>query len=79
MASTRVKLPNLGEAAEAAVVVEWHVAVGDRVEIEQVLVTVETDKVDTDVPSPVAGTVVELSADPGRELHPGDPICVIET
>jgi pyruvate/2-oxoglutarate dehydrogenase complex dihydrolipoamide acyltransferase (E2) component len=78
MASTRVKLPNLGDSAEA-VVVEWHVAAGDQVEVEQALVTVETDKVDTDVPSPVAGTVVELLAEPGSELHPGDPICVIET
>lgn len=79
MASTRVKLPNLGDSVEAAVVVEWHVAAGDQVEVEQVLVTVETDKVDTDVPSPVAGAVVELLADPGSELRPGDPICVIET
>jgi 2-oxoisovalerate dehydrogenase E2 component (dihydrolipoyl transacylase) len=79
MASTRVKLPNLGEAAEAVVVVEWHVAAGDRVEVEQALVTVETDKVDTDVPSPVAGTVTELLVEPGTELRTGDPICVIET
>lgn len=79
MASTRIKLPNLGDSAEAAVVVEWHVAPGDQVEVEQALVTVETDKVDTDVPSPVAGTVVELVAEPGAELRPGDPICVIET
>ncbi|MEX1004979.1 MAG: biotin/lipoyl-containing protein [Acidimicrobiia bacterium] len=79
MAGTRVKLPDLGDSVETAVVVEWHVAAGDRVETEQVLVTVETDKVDTDVPSPLAGTVVELLAEPGRELRPGDPMCVIET
>ena len=79
MPNTRVKLPNLGDTVEAAVVVEWHVAAGDRVDGEQVLMTVETDKVDTDVPSPVAGTVVELLVEPGAELHAGDPICVIET
>jgi 2-oxoisovalerate dehydrogenase E2 component (dihydrolipoyl transacylase) len=79
MASTRVKLPNLGDSAQAAVVVEWHVAAGDQVEVEQTLVTVETDKVDTDVPSPVKGTVVQLLAEPGGELQPGDAICVIET
>lgn len=79
MASTRVKLPNLGDSVETAVVVEWHVAVGDQVDVEQVLVTVETDKVDTDVPSPVTGTVRELLAEPGSELRTGDPICVIET
>ena len=79
MASTRVKLPNLGDAVQTAVVVEWHVAAGDQVEVEQVLVTVETDKVDTDVPSPVAGRIGELLAEPGSELRTGDPICVIET
>ena len=79
MASARVKLPNLGDAVQTAVVVEWHVAVGDQVDAEQILVTVETDKVDTEVPSPVAGAVVELLAEPGTELRSGDPICVIET
>ena len=79
MASTRVKLPDLGDSVETAVVVEWHAGAGDRVDVEQLLVTIETDKVDTDVPSPVAGTVVELLADPGSELRPGDQLCVIET
>lgn len=78
MANTRVKLPNLGDAA-VAVVVEWHVGSGDVVDVEQVLVTVETDKVDTEVPSPVAGKVVEILAEPGNELRAGDPICVIDT
>ncbi len=79
MARTRVKLPNFGDSVDAATLVEWHVGTGDRVELEQVLLTVETDKVDADGPSPVGGVVVELLAEAGTELHAGDPICVIET
>lgn len=51
--------------------------VGDRIESEQVLVTVDTDKVDTDVPSPVAG-VVEILAEAGAQLTVRDPTCVLE-
>ncbi|HVR32239.1 MAG TPA: biotin/lipoyl-containing protein [Acidimicrobiia bacterium] len=56
---------------------EWQVGVGDRIESEQVLVTVDTDKVDTDVPSPVAG-VVEILAEAGAQLTVRDPTCVLE-
>lgn len=79
MPRQRVKLPDLGESVDGAVLVEWHVAAGTDVEVGQTLVTVETDKVDTDVPSPVAGVVVELLAEPGAELRTGDPICVVDS
>lgn len=79
MARQRVKLPDFGESADAAVVVEWHVAAGTTVAAGQTLVTVETDKVDTDVPSPVAGVVVEILLEPGAEVHTGDPICVVDS
>ena len=60
-------------------IVEWHVAIGDAVTQNSVLATVETDKVDTDVPSPMAGTVVEILAGAGAELAVGEPLCVIES
>jgi pyruvate/2-oxoglutarate dehydrogenase complex dihydrolipoamide acyltransferase (E2) component len=75
----RVKLPDLGDSATAVVVVEWRVTVGDRVEADQTLLTVETDKVDTDVPSPVSGVVVELLVDTGAEVAVGDALCVIDS
>lgn len=78
MTRQRVRIPTLGESVDGVVVVEWHVGVGDRIESEQVLVTVETDKVDTDVPSPAAGVVVEILAEAGAQLTVGDPICVLE-
>jgi pyruvate/2-oxoglutarate dehydrogenase complex dihydrolipoamide acyltransferase (E2) component len=75
----RVKLPPLGQTTSAVVLVEWHVTPGDVVQPGQVVAIVETDKVDTEVPSPVGGTVVELIAGPGSELAPEAPICIIET
>jgi pyruvate/2-oxoglutarate dehydrogenase complex dihydrolipoamide acyltransferase (E2) component len=79
MARTKVKLPDLGDSADGAVVVEWQVGVGDVVEPEQALMIVETDKVDTEVPAPLGGTVVELLVSPGDQLQAGDPLCVIES
>ncbi len=78
MARNRIKLPQLGESVESVVVVEWHVEIGAQVEVDDILVTVETDKVDTDVPSPIGGTLVEIAAPSGTELTIGEPLCVIE-
>jgi len=74
-----VTLPKLGDAMQSALVTEWRCAVGDRVEAGAPLVTVETDKVTTEVPSPVAGTVVELAVAPDDEVEVGALLCTIET
>lgn len=73
-----IKLPEFGESVSNADLVEWHIAEGDDVEAGAPLLTVETDKVDTEVPAPIAGRVVELLASVGAELEPGSPVCVIE-
>lgn len=73
-----VKLPKVSETAPVVVVIEWHVGIGDTVEAGDPLVVVETDKVTVDVPSPIAGTLVEKLAGPDDELEIGTPLCVIE-
>ena len=50
-----VELPQLGESIEEGVITSWLVEVGDTVEVDQPLVEISTDKVDTEIPSPVAG------------------------
>lgn len=75
----KVKMPKLGETAEQVVVLEWLVAAGDAVAEGDVLLRVETDKVDVDFPSPVAGVVTELLVAPDDEVEVGDPVCVIQT
>lgn len=72
-------LPDLGEGLTEAEVVAWHVAVGDTVELNQVLVEVETEKAVVELPSPFAGTVVELFAAPGESVEVGAPLISVET
>jgi pyruvate/2-oxoglutarate dehydrogenase complex dihydrolipoamide acyltransferase (E2) component len=75
---TTVKLPRLSEAVSEVMVLEWLCRVGDRVKAGDPLVSVETDKVDAEVPAPVSGVVVELLVHPEEEIEIGAAICVIE-
>ena len=60
--AVEVTLPELGESVEGGVLVAWLIAVGDEVAEGQAIAEVSTDKVDTEVPSPLAGTVTRLVA-----------------
>ena len=75
---TTVLMPKVGEMTAEVVMIEWHVSVGDRVEVGDVLATVETDKVVVDVPVPVAGVVTHLAVAPDDEVAVGAEICEIE-
>ncbi|NUO98302.1 MAG: 2-oxo acid dehydrogenase subunit E2 [Nonomuraea sp.] len=68
------RLPDLGEGLTEAEIVEWKVAVGDTVEIDQIVVEVETAKAAVEVPVPYAGTVLRLHADAGAVLGVGEPL-----
>ncbi len=72
-------MPKLGETVDEVLVLEWTVSVGDRVAEGDTLMTVETDKVEAELPSPVAGTVVELLVEIDDEVTVGTPVCIIET
>lgn len=74
----RVRVPELGDSVEHIVVVAWQVSVGQTVAEGDPLVIVETDKVDTEIPSPVGGIVIETLVPTEAEVAVGDPICVIE-
>jgi 2-oxoglutarate dehydrogenase E2 component (dihydrolipoamide succinyltransferase) len=60
--ATDVTLPELGESVTEGTVTRWLKQVGDTIEVDEPLLEISTDKVDTEVPSPVAGTVLELLA-----------------
>ncbi|MGY4650344.1 2-oxoglutarate dehydrogenase, E2 component, dihydrolipoamide succinyltransferase [Mycobacterium sp. URHB0021] len=61
--STPVKMPELGESVTEGTVTRWLKKVGDSVEVDEPLVEVSTDKVDTEIPSPVAGTLLSITAE----------------
>jgi pyruvate dehydrogenase E2 component (dihydrolipoamide acetyltransferase) len=67
-------LPDLGEGLTEAEVVAWRVAVGSTIEVDQVVVEVETVKAAVEIPVPYAGTVLELHADVGTVLAVGAPL-----
>lgn len=73
-----IKLPKVADSVDTVVVLQWHVAVGDRVEAGAPLATVETDKVEMEFPSPIAGTVTELSVAVDDEVSVGEKLCVLE-
>src|SRR3954471_17794634 len=66
-----IPVPEMGESVSEGTVLDWLVKVGDQVEKDQGLVEISTDKVDAELPSPVAGTVVEILAAPDDVVATG--------
>lgn len=71
---TTFNLPDLGEGLPEAEIVTWHVKVGDRVTLDQPMLSVETAKAVVEVPSPYTGTIVKLHAQPGDTVQTGRPL-----
>jgi 2-oxoglutarate dehydrogenase E2 component (dihydrolipoamide succinyltransferase) len=69
--TTEIRVPALGESVTEATVSKWMKAVGDAVAVDEPLVELETDKVTLEVPAPVAGTLAEIAAEPGRDVAVG--------
>lgn len=72
-------VPDLGEGLEDATITSWSVAVGDDVELNQTLCTVETNKAEVEIPSPYAGNIVELGGAEGETLAVGAVLVRIAT
>lgn len=72
------RLPDLGEGLQEAEIIAWHVQPGDTVEVDQLLVSVETAKAIVEVPSPRAGVVSRCFGAPGDLLHVGSPLVEFE-
>jgi pyruvate dehydrogenase E2 component (dihydrolipoamide acetyltransferase) len=74
---TSVNLPELGESVTEGTVTRWLKQVGDSVEVDEPLLEISTDKVDTEVPSPVAGTVLKISVQEDETVEVGGQLAVI--
>ena len=79
MARFSFRLPDIGEGISEAEIVAWHVAVGDRVEEDQQLADMMTDKATVEMESPVSGIVVSLAGEVGDQVPIGSTLVVIET
>src|SRR5512137_1020295 len=78
MARINIVLPAMGEGVIEATINKWLVTVGKEVKEEDPIVEVATDKVDSEVPSPASGTVVEILAKEGSVPKVGDVIAILE-
>src|SRR6476646_8010401 len=75
--SERVTMPALGESVTEGTVTRWLKNVGDTVEVDEPLLEVSTDKVDTEIPSPVAGTLQEILVNEDDTVPVGADLAVI--
>jgi pyruvate dehydrogenase E2 component (dihydrolipoamide acetyltransferase) len=73
-----VIMPQLGETVEEGTVAAWHKKEGDKVAIDELLVEIETDKVATEVPSLVAGTVLKILVGVGETVKVGTTLAIVE-
>ena len=79
MAKYSLKLPSMGESVTEATLTAWLKEVGDTIEIDDSVVEVSTDKVDSDVPSEVEGVLLEKRFELNQVIQVGEVIAVIET
>ncbi|MFC2114700.1 dihydrolipoamide acetyltransferase family protein [Bacteroidota bacterium] len=78
MAKYDIIMPKLGESVEEATILRWYVKEGDLIEEDQPVVELATDKVDSEIPSPVAGKVVKILFPEGELVPVGKVIAVID-
>ncbi|WP_219418688.1 2-oxoglutarate dehydrogenase, E2 component, dihydrolipoamide succinyltransferase [Pseudonocardia nigra] len=74
---TAVRMPELGESVTEGTVTRWLKQVGDEVAVDEPLLEISTDKVDTEIPSPVAGTLLEITASEDETVEVGAQLAVI--
>ena len=79
MAKFELKLPKMGESVAEATVTNWLKQVGDTIEMDEAVLEIATDKVDSEVPSEVAGTLVEILFNVDDVVQVGQTIAIIET
>ena len=79
MAKFEVKLPKMGESVAEATITTWLKEVGDTIELDEAIVEIATDKVDSEVPSEVEGTLVEILFEKDAVVEVGQTIAIIET
>ena len=79
MARFEIKLPKMGESVAEATITSWLKKVGDNVELDEAIVEIATDKVDSEVPSEVEGTLVEILYEVDAVVKVGETVAIIET
>ena len=74
-----IKMPRVGDTVDSVYLVSWKKAVGEDIAVGEMLLEVETDKATVEVPSPIAGKIVELLFKEDDEIKTGDPIAICDS
>src|SRR5436190_541745 len=75
----KITMPQMGDSVTEGTVIEWLKQVGDPVAADETIVEISTDKVDAEVPAPVAGTLAEILVQADETVPVGTPLCRIST
>lgn len=78
MARIEVVMPQMGESITTGTITKWHKAPGEVIELDAILLEISTDKVESEIPSPIQGKIVELLFPEGATVDVGRPIAIIE-
>ena len=79
MTQTELILPKMGESVHEATITKWLKAVGDRIEADESVVEIATDKVDSEIPSPVSGVLAKIMCKEGDTIKVGSVIALIKS
>ena len=79
MAKVELIMPKMGESVAEATIISWHKEVGESIEMDETIVEIATDKVDSEVPSSLEGKLVEKLFDVDAVVKVGEPFAIIET
>jgi pyruvate/2-oxoglutarate dehydrogenase complex dihydrolipoamide acyltransferase (E2) component len=71
-----IKMPRVGDTVDSVYLVSWRKSVGEEISVGEILMEVETDKATIEVPSPIAGKILELLFNTDDEIKTGDPVAV---
>ena len=74
-----VVMPKMGESINEGTILEWRKEVGEKINLDEILLEIGTDKVDSEIPSSAAGTVIEILAEPNDVKEVGQVIARIDT
>lgn len=78
MAKHEIVMPQMGESITNGTITKWHKAPGDEIEIDEILLEISTDKVESEIPSPMKGRIEEILYPEGDTIDVGIKIAVIE-
>ena len=74
-----VVMPKMGESITEGTILEWHKKIGDKIELDEILLEIGTDKVDSEIPSPTSGILIDIIGKPNQIMNVGSVIAKIET